>query len=161
MKYKNYLNILNRNNMELIILNIVAVVIILIVSIINIIVSINIQYQFTKQKIIVKSVVSDINDTKKDFELFKKDIVNIIRTKLEANVMNILDLDEFSELDPYIKDIYKNQIVKVLMPALMNAVNDQFYKENIDIKLDLHSKEIETIISRLAKKLKTDGLQGI
>lgn len=148
--------------MELIILNVIAVVIILVVSIINIIIAINLQYKYNEQKILINSFKYDLNETQQDFKLLKKDVIDIIKSKIEKDVtINILDLEEFSKLDPYIKDLYKSQIVKILMPAVMNAINDQFYKENMDIKIGLHAPEIQKIIIGLANKIKKDGLQAI
>ena len=57
--------------MELIILNVIAVVIILVVSIINIIIAINLQYKYNEQKLLINSFKYDLNDTQKDFKLFK------------------------------------------------------------------------------------------
>lgn len=148
--------------MELIILNVIAVVIILVVSIINIIIAMNLQYKYNKQNLLINSFKYDLNDTQQDLKLFKKDVIDIIRSKIEKDVtINILDLEEFSGLDPFIKELYKNQIVKIIMPAIMTAINDQFYKENLDIKIGLHAPQIQKIITALANKIKKEGIQAI
>ena len=122
----------------------------------------NLQYKYNEQKLLINSFKYNLNDTQQDFKLFKKDVIDIIRSKVEKDVkINILDLEEFSELDPFIKELYKNQIVKIIMPAIMTAINDQFHKENIDIKIGLHAPQIQNIITALANKIKKEGLQSI
>lgn len=145
----------------LIILNIIAIIVILTVSVINISISLITQYKVKEYQRSFNSLQSDINDTRQNINTFKKDITHIIKSKLEKHAMNILDLDEFNELDPYIKDIYKQQIVKTLMPALMNAINDQFFLENLDSKIQNNSEQINKIIKGISYEIKTKGLKSI
>jgi cysteinyl-tRNA synthetase len=139
----------------LIILNIIAVITILIVSIINICLSIIKHKEYRRN---FNFMQSNINYAQQNINMLAQDLRKNIKYKLEKQTINILDLDEFKDLDINIKDIYKKQIVNTLMPSIMSAINDKFILENVDSELQNNSNQINKIIKELANEIKTNGL---
>jgi hypothetical protein len=84
-----------------------------------------------------------------------------VQVKIEHEAINILDLEEFSHLDPIVKDMYKKHIVKTLMPAIMSAVNNELVDNHIDSQIKAHDADISKFVYKLAMDIKRKGLQAI
>ena len=63
-----------------------------------------------------------------------------------ANGNSLLDLSEFTKLDGDFKKHYKTHVVNGLMPPLMNIVNSEIKKNNINDYLTKNEKEINEYI---------------
>ena len=73
------------------------------------------------------------------------------------NKINILDLAEFKDLDPYLKDAYKKYIVNILSSAFMKAVNKSATDNEVKKYLTDNQKEIDEMAYEIAKELQTNG----
>lgn len=73
------------------------------------------------------------------------------------NKINVLDLAEFKDLDPYLKDAYKKYIVNILSSAFMKAVNKSATDNEVKKYLTDNQKEIDEMAYEIAKELQTNG----
>jgi predicted PurR-regulated permease PerM len=76
------------------------------------------------------------------------------------NKINVLDLAEFKDLDPYLKDAYKKYIVNILSSAFMKAVNKSASDNDIKNLLKANQKEIDQMAYDIAKELETNGFSS-
>ncbi len=132
--------------MDLSVINTIAIITIIIVVTINFVITAK-NYKKIKQE---EQILINMNKQISDYiEYLESAIKAYIQSKLEEQTKNILDLDEFNDLDPHIKEIYKQNIVENLMPALMGAINNQYSK--------IDEAAIKESITQLADKLRKDG----
>ncbi len=139
--------------MDLSIINTLALVIIVFVVAMNFIIS---AHNYKKIKDNQADIIKMNNDIADYIDYLEKAIRDYVRSQLEQKTQNILDLNEFNDLDPKIKQQYKQHIVENLMPSLMGIANNMYTKnsskftdENITIK-----------IKELVSDLKKSGFAG-
>jgi len=107
--------------------------------------------------VVMNRNASDIQALKNDTNT-KFDKINSSASKT-AN--SILDLAEFRDLDPYLKDAYKRYIVNILSSAFMKAVNKTASDNEVKKYLTDNQKEIDEMAYSIAKELQTNGLASI
>jgi hypothetical protein len=137
--------------MDLSIINTIAIIIIIIVVIINFTITAK-NYKNIKQN--ADNLDNLTHQMSEYIDYLENAIKQYIHTKLEQHTTNVLDLDEFSTLNPELKELYKTQIIQNLMPALMGAVNNEYLDKNSNI----NEASITNAIKDLANKLRKDGL---
>lgn len=107
---------------------------------------------------------NDLNETKSqlmkmsdDMDMLMTKIGQGIKYKVNSSAISILDLAEFQELDPYLKEYYKNIILDVLVPAIMQGINRTAKENMLEEYLIENDKEITDAIYNLAKQIKENG----
>jgi len=122
-------------------------------------ISLRSDYNNQEQRIVDNSkYVQQMSD---DVDIVLKKINSGINYKIDSNTMNILDLAEFKDLDPYIKDMYKKYIVDVLAPGLMKGINKTMNDNDLRTYLEEHDKEINDMVYNIAKELQTNGVASL
>ena len=144
-----------RLDMDLSIINSIAIFFIILAIIFNMTVSALTYKELQQQRIASRSMALKNKATLKDIA---KDIERNVLEKLERHTSNILDLDEFSNLDPDVKTLYKKHIVDNLMPALMDAINND-YRQSPSKTSVINEKELVSFITLLASNLRQNGLR--
>jgi len=87
--------------------------------------------------------------------------LNKINLTSSASAESILDLVEFKDLDPYLKDAYKRYIVNILSSAFMKAVNKSASDNDVKKYLTDNQKQIDEMAYSIAKELQTNGLASL
>lgn len=143
--------------MELSVINSIAIVVIIIAIIINMILSALTYKTVQQQELDLKAFGLEVRE---DIRALVRDLHKKMKEKVEKHTMNILDLDEFANLDPYIKDMYKKYIVDDLNPSLMDAINRDVrsYPSKDSV---INEKELVSVIRLLAQQLRDNGLKVI
>lgn len=80
-----------------------------------------------------------------------------IQYKVNSSAISILDLAEFQELDPFLKDQYKRLILDILVPAFMQGINKTAKDNNIEGYLIENDREITDAVYNLAREIKEKG----
>lgn len=111
-----------------------------------------------KQDIELRVLRSNVRD---DFDALSAAMRKQLQSRVVNHVHNLTDLDEFAQLDPYIKDMYKKNIVDKLMPAVMQAVNNQIVSNKRNGIVELNEKEITDFVDVLTRSFINNGLDTI
>lgn len=104
--------------MDLDLINTISIIIILTVVVINIVYSVyrmnayDEDLHYTKQRL--GDAIGDLQATKK-----------ILQNYVENKVVSLVDLAEFTDMDPLIKNAYKKYIVNKVMPEVMNKIDEE------------------------------------
>ncbi len=139
--------------MDLSILNTLAIVIIVFVVAMNFIIS---AHNYKKIKDNQADIIKMNNDIADYIDYLERAIRDYVKSQLEQKTQNILDLNEFNDLDPKIKQLYKQHIVENLMPSLMGIANNIYNKNSskfTDANISLQIKE-------MISQLKQSGFAG-
>ena len=132
--------------MDLSVINSIAILIIIIVVFINFITS---MYNYRQTRDNRAEIIKLNNDIADYIDYLEGAIKAYVKKSLEYQTQNILDLNEFKDLDPQIKVLYKNHIVNELMPALTASINDMYLKNKDKITDADISAAIKKMISDL------------
>jgi len=140
------------------IVNIVCVIILFAVTCGNIYLTL-----YTRE--IVINHASKLNDTdgyirqiNEDMSLLLSKIEDGVIYKLKEGSISILDLAEFKDLDPYLKDLYKKHIIQTLAPAIMAGIKKTMNDKKYYDYLKDHDKEITEMIYQIAKNIRYNGI---
>jgi hypothetical protein len=144
--------------MDLLIFNVVSVVVLFAVTIANIIFAVITHNKLQDQSKTIKYIGKDITDLQNDVGSIKSKLKADLKKKVEKQAISILDLQEFADLDPAMKNAYKKYIVDMIMPAIMYSINEQFFKNNVDKQLSMYDDEINEFVYSLASDIKKNGL---
>ena len=102
-----------------------------------------------------------IKQINEDMSIALSKLEDGVKYHLDASSVSILDLAEFKNLDPYIKNLYKKHIVDVLFPAIMDGIKKTMKDEKYYDFLQQHEQEIADTIYDLAKRIKYNGIDSI
>lgn len=105
-------------------------------------------------------IVIKMNRNSSDIEALKND-TNAKLNKINSTANSILDLAEFKDLDPYLKDAYKRYIVNILSSAFMKAVNKSASDNDVKNYLQTNQKELDEMAYAIAKELNTNGFASV
>ena len=139
-------------------INSFAIIIILIVLGIHIIYTIHIKIKHENN---MRYIQNQINDIKTDFEKLNVDIIQNLKKHAQDKTMSLLDLDEFSKLDPFVKDLYRNYIVDQIMPAIMKSINDQIKISNFEQQYTIYKKEIDEMVAQIVNEIRINGIESL
>ena len=109
-------------------------------------------------------IVIKMNRNSSDIEALKNDTnakLNKINSSASKTANSILDLAEFKDLDPYLKDAYKRYIVNILSSAFMKAVNKSASDNDVKNYLQTNQKELDEMAYAIAKELNTNGFASV
>ena len=84
-----------------------------------------------------------------------------INSSSSASAESILDLVEFRDLDPYLKDAYKRYIVNILSSAFMKGINKTASDNDVKNYLAANQKKIDEMAYNIAKELQTNGFASL
>lgn len=84
-------------------------------------------------------------------------VVYIIYDRLTK--VSLIDLKEFQDLNPTVKDAYKKYIADKIMSAEMSVINDFIKQEQIEKYLKDHDSEINTSVDSIIKKIKSNPIK--
>ena len=116
------------------------------------------QIYITKKTVALEK---EVLDTKSVLKELNSDLEVLLSQPRYATsqAISILDLEEFQDLDEYLKFAYKRYIRELLAPAMMAAVNKT--AADNDLKNQLDAKDIYVVLYRLAQNLKEKGLSAL
>lgn len=135
-------------------INSIAILIIIIVVFINFLTSIY-SYRQTRDN---RAEIIKLNNNIADYiDYLEGAIRDYVKKSLEYQTQNILDLDEFNDLDPEIKELYKKHIINNLMPAILATVNSMYYKN----KSQISDEEISAAIKDMISNLKSQNIDSM
>jgi hypothetical protein len=134
-----------------------CILVIFLVCIVNLFMLWNIRKEFLLQKNENRDNTMYVKQLSDDMDMIISKINNGIKYKVDTSAVTILDLAEFNDLDPYIKEAYKKHIVKVLTPAIMSKINKTMKQKELETYLKLHEKEISTQVYSIAKDIEYNG----
>jgi len=140
--------------MGLVYVNAIAIVIIFIVLGIHIIYTLYIKINHeNKMRIMQDSLYNLETDIEKMKTDLKKHALN--------GAASILDLAEFSKLDPFAKDLYKNYIVNQIMPAIIESINSDMKTANVEKNYIIYKKDIDAMVAQIVTEIKTNGIYSV
>jgi hypothetical protein len=87
--------------------------------------------------------------------------LNKINSTASKTANSILDLAEFRDLDPYLKDAYKRYIVNILSSAFMKGINKTASDNDVKNYLATNQKELDEMAYAIAKELNTNGFASV
>lgn len=105
-----------------------------------------------KQMVEIKSSKKQINQLSEDMDFVIKKIKNGLEYKIE---MNLLDLQEFKNMEPYLKEAYKKYFVSILMPAVMDYVNKNAKNKKWT------DNEIKDLVTKLSNEIRYNGINNL
>lgn len=79
--------------------------------------------------------------------------------EIDSKIVNdnsLLDLSEFNKLDPEFKKHYKTYVVNGIMPPVVNAINTEIKKNNINQEIEKNKNEINEFIKVFSNELNTN-----
>ncbi len=144
--------------MELEYINAIAIIVIFVVLGIHIVYTV---YLKIKHENNMRNLQNELHDVQTDIEKMKLYVIQNLKRYVESKSMSILDLDEFSKLDPFAKDLYKNYIVDQIMPAIMESINNDMKSANIEQQYISYKKEIDDVVSELVNDIKANGFMSL
>lgn len=113
--------------------------------------------QLFKQQQDLNEQKSQMMKMSDDMEMLMTKISQGIHYKVNSSAISILDLAEFQELDPFLKEQYKRHILYVLVPAIMQGINKTAKANMLEEYLIENDKEISDAIYNLAREIKEKG----
>lgn len=113
--------------------------------------------QLFKQQQDLNEQKSKLMKMSDDMDMLMTKISQGIKYKVNSSAISILDLAEFQDLDPFLKDQYKRHILDVLVPAIMQGINKTAKDNMLEEYLIENDKEITDAIYNLAKEIKEKG----
>lgn len=113
--------------------------------------------QLFKQQNDLSEQKSQLMKMSDDMDVLMNKIGQGIHYKVNSSAISILDLAEFKELDPFLKDQYKRLILDTLVPAIMQGINKTAKDNNLEEYLVENDKEITDAIYNLAREIKDKG----
>lgn len=147
--------------MDLLVFNIISIVVLFAVTIANIIFAVITHKKLQDQSHTLKYMGKDITDLQDDIGSIKLKLKEDLKRKVEQQTISILDLQEFADLDPVMKNAYKKYIVDMIMPAIMYSINESFFKNNVDKQMSMYDDEINDFVYSLASDIKKSGLTTV
>lgn len=145
----------------LFVISFIALVIILTVVGINIYMLFLTRRDLANQQLQVHKNAVDIEQVNDDMDTILSKINSGIKYKIDSSAVSILDLAEFKDLDPYLKEAYKRYIVEILSSAFMKAINKTMSDNDIKNYLKAHQNEMDEMAYSIAKKLQYNGLNAV
>lgn len=141
----------------MVILNFLCILIILSIIIVQFVLLYQSREQIFQQQKEINDQKNQIMRMSDDMETIMTKISQGIEYKVNSSTISILDLAEFQDLDPFLKDQYKRHILDVLVPAIMQSVNKMAKENMLEEYLISNDKEISDAIYNLAKEIKEKG----
>lgn len=146
---------------SLFIISFVAFLIILIVIGINIYMLFLTRRDLQNQQLMVHQNTTRMQEVTDDMDVVLAKINSGVKYKIDSSAVSILDLAEFKDLDPYLKDAYKRYIVESLSSAFMKAINKTMSQNDMKNYLRAHQTEMDDMAYAIAKKLQYGGLEAL
>ena len=146
---------------SLFIISFVAFLIILIVIGVNIYMLFLTRRDLQNQKQMVHQNTTRMQEVTDDMDVVLAKINSGVKYKIDSSAVSILDLAEFKDLDPYLKDAYKRYIVDSLSSAFMKAINKTMSQNDMKNYLRAHQNEMDDMAYAIAKKLQYGGLDAL
>jgi hypothetical protein len=141
--------------MFLVIINTIALLIILAVVIYNFVTIYNMKSQWQKMKKKSDELKLNVDDSANRLSRVQSQLTEIIKEKMNTRVITLMDLQEFQNLDPQFKNAYRKYIVDQTMPAITAYVNEQMYKNKVDVYLHQQSDDIQRFVDQLAISIRS------
>lgn len=101
--------------------------------------------------VIVIALVMHVIKQRTDLKKQQADVVELQR---QIKEFSLLDLHEFSKLNPTIKAMYKQYVVERIMAALMDEFSSQVTAGSFDEYLKVNSSKIEELVNKLVETIK-------
>lgn len=83
--------------------------------------------------------------------------IEALSKRLDEKTNAILDHDEFKNLDPTLKELYRKHIVGTLLPAIVDAVNSASKKVDLDGYVKENPAEIDSAVAAIAERIRRGG----
>lgn len=149
------------NKMDIVYLNTFMIAILIAVTFANMIIMFVTRQEVDKQKTKAFETHQYIQDVNDNLEAIMIKIREGIHYKIDSSIVSIMDLAEFKDLDPSIKNAYKKYMLNEIIPAIAAAIKKEVQDNDIDGWIARNDTKIQEVIQQVANRIRYNGIGTI